>query len=173
MEQVLEFENIDKLSYLDKWTKKNTKVVNLIQQNFLNSLKPVPNENIATSPNDLFLNFTNPKHPQLIINVKNRLEQHPELKQAILKQDADHLNILNIFIDTVSTPRFYRRFPLVAKFLASQKYSKGKTSSVYEFRKFHSLYGHTFPNLLASTYGLEKIPYRGKNRTRIEHYAFN
>lgn len=75
-------------------------------------------------------------------------------------------------MDTVSRSRFYRRLQKTAKFLAEKRYEKEQRFKVYEFTKFHSLFPHTYPNLLASEYGIYSDGFKPDNQTRISHYAF-
>lgn len=169
----IEFENIDNLRYPQTWPRIKLKVINYIQEQVLANVRAVTDKELESSPNDISVDFKDPKNPKMTITVKDRRIQHPQIEPRIKDLDSNHLNILNIFVDTVSRGRFYRKYPKLAKFLVETKYDSKKANRVFEFTKMNSLYGHTFPNLLASEYGLEFDPWRGRNRTRIEHFAFD
>jgi hypothetical protein len=79
---------------------------------------------------------------------------------------------LHIFIDVLSRNNFWRRYHKTGSFFKNYHYSQKKNKKVYEFLRFHSLIGYTFPNLLASVYGVEQgYGWNSYDLKRVEHYA--
>lgn len=117
---------------------------------------------------EVFLDLREPHNEKLLINLKDYRILHPGTK--FLPHDKDHMNILNIFIDTVSRPRFHRKMKKIKEFLKKYHFSQKKDKSVFEFFRHHSLRGVTPPNLLAATYGDYKGVYKQAHK-RIETFA--
>ena len=97
-----------------------------------------------------------------MIKVKDRRKEYPELKEQLkpVEPAKGKYNVLNLFVDTISRGRFYRRFPQMIQFLTNLKNKKGSSARVNEFTKFHSLRGYSFANMLGSHYGLEADQWR-------------
>ena len=85
-------------------------------------MKAKTEQELTEDMNDISVDFSDTSTPLMKVAVKDRLKIHPELLEKIKEWDEDHLNILNIFVDTVSRPRFYRRLKKTARFLAGKKY---------------------------------------------------
>jgi len=143
----------------------------LMQNKTLNDAKEVNESDITSTSNDMevFLDKRKKNQEKLIINLKDYRLTHPGTK--FLPHDKDHLNILQIFVDTVSRNRFHRRFTQVKRFLENYHYSKGKGKRVYEFFRFHSVRGWTNPNLIAQTYGFYNDSKYEREEKRIDSYA--
>lgn len=118
------------------------------------------------------MDFRNNKFGEVIFKVRNLVDRNETVRQRVKPLDSDHLNILSIFIDTVSRNNFYRMYKKTTKFLQNYHYSQKKSNRVYEFHRLHSLGGYTLPNLIASVYGLYwGSIYQVLNAKRIESYA--
>lgn len=103
--------------------------------------------------------------------MRNLLLKDPDLRKRVKKVDKDHLNILEIFIDTVSRPNWHRKYLQTNQFLKQYHYLEKKNKRVYEFFRMHSIRGYTFPNLFASTYGVEYSHWQDSHLTRMSTYA--
>jgi hypothetical protein len=66
---------------------------------------------------EVFVDFRSNKKGDLILKVRNLIDKDPEIKKRVQKLDKDHLNILHIFVDTVSRNNFYRKYKKTTKFL--------------------------------------------------------
>jgi len=62
---------------------------------------------------EFFIDFKDSKYGIGKVIVKNLLKNNETLKSQIKDVDEDHPNVLNIFIDTVSRGRFWRKLPLL------------------------------------------------------------
>lgn len=120
--KLITFENVDNLLYPEKWDHLGLKIMDTNQENVLSAIKAKTEQELAEDMNDISVDFSDTSTPLMKVTVKDRLKIHPELQEKIKEWDEDHLNILNIFVDTVSRPRFYRRLKKTARFLAGKKY---------------------------------------------------
>lgn len=116
------------------------------------------------------------KFGRLKIKVKDRRAQYPDLSKKLkdINIEDSKYNVLNVFVDTISRGRFYRRFPQMIQFLTNLKNKKNSPARVNEFIQFHSLRGYTFANLISSTYGLNVDKWKKgiyNSQKRIEHFA--
>ena len=85
----------------------------------------------------------------MIIKVRDLIKGNKTMEERVKPLDKDHLNILHIFIDTVSRNNFFRKYKKTAKFLSENYHAEKKKKRVYEFHRVHSIRGYTFPNLFA------------------------
>lgn len=124
-----------------------------LQDKIINGSKPVDASAINDPKDDMevFLDLSEEGNEKLIVNLKDVRNIHPEVK--FQPHDLENVNILQIFVDTVSRPNFHRRFAKMSKFLSKYQYSKGETKAAYEFFRHHSNRGYTSPNLIGATYG--------------------
>jgi hypothetical protein len=117
----------------------------------------IPRETIDSVEEEVFLDFSESKHGISKVVVKNMIDRDPKLKDRVKDLDLDNMryNVLNIFIDTVSRLRFFRKYPKTANFLANIKNDPEFPSRVYEHKMFTSIQGYTIPNIAASVYGAD------------------
>ena len=133
---------------MDPEDKKYYRKVQRILMTNLVSVTPVEMEN---GPLEAFIDFRKKSAGEVKIKLKKLDFSKREIK--VENHDLEHPNILRIFVDTVSRPRFIRRFKHTKAFFKKFHFSKNKKLRSYEFFRFHSLRGYTYPNLIASTYG--------------------
>jgi len=117
---------------------------------------------------EAFLDLREKGNEKLIINLKS-LKDTEEGKK-FLPHNQEHMNILQIFVDTVSRGGFHRRFSKMKQFLKQYHHSEGKNKRVYEFFRHHSIRGYTSPNLIGVTYGNYNDAYDQKE-IRIDTFA--
>jgi hypothetical protein len=125
-----------------------------LQLAVMRDLKEAKEEDIENGDREFFLDFRKPE-VDYHIRVRNIIKKDPNLQKRVLKVDKDHLNIMEIFIDTVSRANWHRKYHKTNEFLRQYHYLEKKNKRVYEFFRMHSIRGYTFPNLFASTYGVE------------------
>jgi hypothetical protein len=176
--QIIAFDNIDNKKYPDVYTRKITKAVSTLQKTLLDRVHGVTEREMNEGTEEIFLDFRgeNEELGKLLIKVKDRRKEYPELKKKLLKVDpaTGKYNVLNLFVDTISRGRFFRRFPQTIQFLTNLKNKEGSSARVNEFNKFHSLRGFSFANMLASHFGLQEDQWREEKydtQKRVEHFA--
>ena len=105
------------------------------------------------------------KGGKILINIEKN-ETLIKERRKLRNNNSIYKNVLVIFIDTLSRPHFYRKFPKTAKFLKKftsyEENFEKKNMTVFEYFKFHSLTPWTEPNLKAAYYGT-KIEGYGKH----------
>lgn len=136
----------------------------------MDGLKQATPDDLESGHREFFIDFRE-KEPKPVIKVRNMLKNDPDLKNRVKKVDKDHLNILNIFIDTVSRNNWHRKYHKTNEFLRKYHYLKKENKRVYEYFRMHSIRGYTFPNLFASTYGVQYSHWHDNHLTRISSYA--
>lgn len=141
-----------------------------LQMSVMDGLEQVDEEEVKSGEREFFIDFRG-KEPKEIIKVRNLLESNVERREKVKKVDKNHLNILNIFVDTVSRQNWHRKYHKTNEFLRKYHYSKKRNKRVYEFFRFHSIKGYTFPNLFASTYGVEYSHWNDNHLKRLSTYA--
>ena len=124
---------------------------------------------MENGPEEVFVDFRGNKYGQLKIKLKNMAQYRPSKYKLLQKVSDKHMNVLNIFVDTISKERFYRKFPYTAQFLIDLKNDPKSKGEVYEFHRFHSIGGITQLNLIGSEYGMG--PHRWKYRTTLHKYG--
>ena len=132
----------------------------------------VTEEEMENGKEEFYVDFRNKKTGKFIIKVRNLIERDQVIRDRVKKLDEQHLNILHIFVDVLSRNHFQRRYHKTGQFFRNYHYSKKRDKKVYEFFRFHSLIGYTFPNLLASVYGVDQgYGWSATNLKSVEHYA--
>lgn len=117
---------------------------------------------------EVFLDLREKNRASLNITLKDYRLLHPGTE--FLPVDDEHLNILVIFMDTISRQRFHRKFKRMKKFLSSFHYSKQREKRIYEFFRYHSINGTTVPNMMAAIYGNYEDEFK-KPLKRIDTFA--
>jgi hypothetical protein len=132
----------------------------------------VPRQDIENSKTELFLDFKNDPMGEAIVNVKSRFKDNPELEKQILDTDEDHPNIVNIFVDTASRDRFWRKYKRLTQFFTNMKNDKNIKAEVYEHKMLTSMGGWTKPNMIGQFYGAEayKATYNATDDKTSELY---
>jgi hypothetical protein len=136
----------------------------------MNGLEEATPEDLVSGDREFFLDFREAE-PKVHIEVRNLIEKNPEIKERVKPVDKDHLNILNIFIDTVGRANWHRKYDKTNEFLRKYHYLKKENKRVYEYFRLHAIRGYTFPNLFASTYGVDYSHWHDDNLKRISSYA--
>lgn len=164
-------ERIVSYPLVTKWnfTEKNQQYV--MQEKVMKGIRMEYKEEIEEGDREVFLDFRKSFDGEIKIKVKNLIERNETVKSRVKKWDKDNLNILNIFIDTVSRNNFHRKYKKTKEFLEKYNYLNKKEKRVYEFFRLHSIRGYTFPNLFASTYGIRNDYWNEKHLNRIDSYA--
>lgn len=136
------------------------------------NIKGVKAEEIDSGKEEIYVDFRNKTSGELIIKVRNLIKGNKQMEERVKLLDKDHLNILHIFVDTVSRNNFFRKYKKTSKFLQENYHSEKKKKRVYEFHRLHSIRGYTFPNLFASTYGMAyDDSWSNDHLKRIDSYA--
>ena len=131
---------------------------------------------IEKSSKEFFIDFRgeNSEMGKMIIKPKNFAEHDPEIKER-LENKNDNLNrpsVVNLFLDTTSKYRFYRKFKKTIKFLTDLKHDPESAHKVVENERFHSVAGFTDPNQLGHTHGVSSRQCaEAKDLKRIDTYA--
>ena len=123
---------------------------------------------------ELFIDFRTKPEGEFKIKIKNMKDRHPEVKKRVKPVDDDNLNVLMIFIDTLSRSNFHRKYRKTKKILGKYNYKNQASSRLYEYFRLHSIRSYTFPNLIASSYGITDETYDTmpkSYRKRITRYA--
>lgn len=128
-------------------------------------------ETMAEGDREVFIDFREKEEGELKIKLKNLIEREEKVKEEVKDLDDDNMNILRIFIDTISRNNFHRKYKETIKFLKKYHYLKKGDKRTYEFFRMHSIRGWTFPNLFASTYGRDYDGWSEFNLTRIHSFA--
>ena len=136
----------------------------------MGGLKQATAEELKNSDREFFIDFRD-QEPTAHIEVRNLITNNPDLRRRVKKVDKDHLNILEIFIDTVGRANFHRKYHSTKELLKKYHYLNKGNKRVYEFFRLHSIRGYTFPNLFASAYGVEYNRWTETNLKRISTYA--
>ena len=105
--------------------------------------KEVPAEAIEDSDDEIFVDLRKSRYGVPVIRLKSLERTNQERFKQIQPVDDEHLNVLNLFIDTISKERFYRRFRYTAQFLHDLKHDPENEIEMYEFHKFHTVGGTT------------------------------
>lgn len=142
-----------------------------LQETMNTEMKEVTPEEMENGKNEAFIDFREKEEGELVIKLKDLTKTDTKVKEEVKDLDDDNLNILRIFIDTVSRNNFHRKYKETSKFLKKYHFLNKKDKRVYEFFRFHAIRGWTFPNLLASSYGREYEGWSEYNLTRIHTYA--
>ena len=136
----------------------------------MGGLKQATAAELETSDREFFIDFRG-ERPKEVIVVRDLIKNSPELQKRVKDVDIDHLNILEIFIDTVSRPNWHRKYDKTNEFLRKYQYLKKQNKRVYEYFRMHSIRGYTFPNLFASTYGVAYSHWKDTHLKRMSSYA--
>ena len=127
-------------------------------------------ESMLKNDREIFIDFRNNPEGELIFKIKNMKERSQEVKRRVKPLDDDNLNVLMIFIDTLSRNNFHRKYRHTKKVLEKYNFKNKASSRLYEFFRLHSIKSYTFPNLAASSYGIEASDL-SQHRKRINRYA--
>ena len=142
------------------------------QKEIMSNLKGVKPEELETGKEEVYVDFRNKTSGELVIKVRDLIKGNTTMEDRVKPLDKDHLNILHIFIDTVSRNNFLRKYKKTSQFLRENFHTEKKKKRVYEFQRMHSIRGYTFPNLFASTYGLSyDDSWSNDHLKRIDSYA--
>jgi len=165
--KVIKFANPGDPAFYNRW---NMTHILLFQKATLDSAREVdPSEiNDPNVKEEAFLDLREKGNEKMHIKLKS-IKNTPAGKK-LLPHDKDHVNILQIFIDTVSRNRFYRLYKKTIPFLQKYHHSKKKNKRLYEFFRHHSNRGYTNPNLMGVTYGDYDYTDINKDK-RIDSYA--
>lgn len=142
-----------------------------LQEKVNKDIKAVDEEEFLKGDKEVFIDFRSKDEGELVLKVRDLTKKNSKVKQEVKNLDNENLNILRIFIDTVSRNNFHRKYKKTLKFLKKYHYLKKKDKRVYEFFRLHSIKSWTFPNLFASTYGRDFEGWSETNLTRIHTYA--
>lgn len=137
-------------------------------QNEINSkIARSTQEEIDSGDKEVFIDFRRVPEGEVILKLRDLRKKSPGLN--LLPHDKDHLNILHLFVDTVSRQRLFRRFTKTAEILKDYHFTKNKKIRSYEFFRFHAIVPWTSYNLISSVYG--SIDGLSSEKKRIESFA--
>ena len=129
-------------------------------------------DSMSKSQREAFLDFRSNPYGELIVEPKDIRILNSNRKEQIKPLDAEHKNVLMIFIDTVSRQNFFRKYKKTTEFLRYYNSRLQKNLRAYEYFRLHSIRSYTFPNIFASTYGISyQDSFKDLRRKRIDSYA--
>ena len=159
-------------------TKMSYKVKNQqfdLQQEIMSNLKKADPKEREVGDREVFIDFTCSEVGRVELRLRNLVKSDKEVSARVkeLGEDGSQFNILNIYIENLSRTAFHRKYLMTKNFLKSRHYSneKQKSAKAYEFFRFHSIKGQSFPNLFAATYGLNFASWAEADLDRIDTYA--
>jgi hypothetical protein len=76
----------------------------------MNHIRGVTEQELKTGNEEVFIDFREKKTGEIVIKLRNLIEKDAAVKNRVKDLDKDHLNILHIFIDTVSRNNFFRKY---------------------------------------------------------------
>lgn len=121
------------------------------QEALLNTMKSSTQDEIDNGEREVFIDFRKKEEGELTVKLKDVRTKGKG--QNLLPPDPRHLNILRVFMDTVSRQRFFRTMPETVRLLKEYHFTQNKKQRLYEFFRFHSMEAMTYSNLLSSEYG--------------------
>ena len=127
-------------------------------------------ESMEKNDREIFIDFRTKPAGEFKIKIKNLKERDEKVKERVKPWDDKHLNVLRIFIDTLSRGNFHRKYRYTKKFLNKYNYKNQASLRLYEYFRLHSVRSWTYPNLVASDYGLTSSDFNEK-RKRLSSYA--
>ena len=148
----------------------------IFQSELNRSMRDEPSNNLECGYRESYMDFRESPEGKYVIKLRDQ-RKNPDFNRKLLPHDNDHMNILHIFIDTVSRQRVYRTMKKTVEILKKYHFSRNEKIRVYEFFRHHALAGYTWPNLMSSMYGSiddSLIYYSGmynQHRKRIETFA--
>lgn len=142
-----------------------------LQSHINSGMKSENEKTMNEGDREVFIDFREKEEGELKIKLRNMVDRDEKVKEEVKPLDDNNLNILRIFIDTISRNNFHRKYKETIKFLKKYHYLKKGDKRTYEFFRMHSIRGWTFPNLFASTYGRDYDGWSERNLTRIHSYA--
>ena len=89
----------------------------------IRSLKPISVEEIDSVPEEFMIDFSDVKKPRAIYKVKNIMLRNENRREEIQESDPEHLNVLRIFMDTVSRTQFHRKYKHTIEYLKKYDYA--------------------------------------------------
>ena len=148
----------------------------ILQRELNLQMQMEPPDSVKNGDRESYMTFRESPEGKYVIKLRDQRE-NPDFKRTLLPHDKDHMNILHIFMDTVSRQRVYRAMPKTVDVLKKYHFTRNEKMRVYEFFRHHALEGYTWPNLISSMYGStddSSIDIKHKSnqhRKRIETFA--
>jgi hypothetical protein len=159
-ENIIAFQNIDRIKYPASYDFFNAKIMRLLQKEVMSNMHTVTEKEMMEGSEEIFLDFRGEENKEigkLEIKVKDRRIEYPEMAKRLKDVDVSKgkFNILNLFVDETSRGRFFRVFPKTIEYLTDLKNRENSPIRLGDFSKFHSIEGFTYDNLIASSYGIQ------------------
>ena len=133
-------------------------------------------DSLENGDRESYMDFRESPEGKYVIKLRDQ-KKNSDFKRNLLPHDKDHMNILHIFMDTVSRQRVYRAMPKTVDVLKKYHFTRNEKMRVYEFFRHHALGGYTWPNLMSSMYGstndssIDLKDKSNQHRKRIETFA--
>ena len=143
-----------------------------LQAQTMSKLAPANQQELDNGDREVFIDFRKKPEGEVILklrDVRSKLQKDKPKAPQLLPHDKEHMNVLHLFVDTVSRARFFRRFHKTVKIMQEYHFSQNKNIRAYEFFRFHALAPWTSPNLVSSVYGSTEGLEQPKKR--VESYA--
>ena len=120
---IIAFQNIDHIKYPDTYGISRIKLNRPFQEIIMANIHAVDEKEMQEGTEEIFLDFRKIQTGKLEIKVKDRRKEHPAIASKFKDIDVSkgNLNVLNLFVDTVSRGRFFRVFPRTIEFLVNMK----------------------------------------------------
>ena len=155
---------ITKMTYNEKYNQYK------MQKKMYEGFQSETGESMEKNDREIFIDFRTKPAGEFKIKIKNLKERDEKVKERVKPWDDKHLNVLRIFIDTLSRANFHRKYRYTKKFLNKYNFKNQASSRLYEYFRLHSVKSYTYPNLVASSYGIPGSGYDGP-RKRVSTYA--
>jgi hypothetical protein len=88
-----------------------------LQKELMAKLRGVTEHEIEDGEEEIFVDFRNRAEGEIIMKIRNLVKRNETVRKRVKLVDKDHLNILRIFLDTVSRNEFYRKYKKTTKIL--------------------------------------------------------
>ena len=108
-------------------------------------------DSLENGDRESYMDFRESTEGKYVIKLRDQ-KKNSDFKWNLLPHDNDHMNILHIFMDTVSRQRVYIAMPKTVDVLKKIPFTRNEKMRVYEFFRHHALGGYTWPNLMSSMY---------------------
>ena len=151
---IISIYNIQNISDFNKQV--ISKIIDIDNETILNNLPKNEKPEIILE----FYNDYNEAKININVSFNEELVEKRKLKE---NNKSIYDNILFIFFDTVSRAHFQRAMKKTAKFLEKFMSSQKGLYTAYQFNKYHSLGGNTFPNAVPMFYGMPFDSKEGQN----------
>jgi hypothetical protein len=95
-----------------------------LQSSIISNLAESSQNEIDNGEKEVFIDFRNKPDGEVVIKLRDIRNSNPN--HNLLTHDKDHMNVLHLFVDTVSRQRFFRKFKQTASLLKDYHFTNKK-----------------------------------------------